>query len=78
MGKKEMISNGKKVWNIVYKKYKIKIVKNVVPLGRFKEYRSVPEYDAYVNGKRIIFGNVYTKAAALKIAKEYVNKKRRK
>lgn len=64
----------KKVWNIIYKKQKIKIVKNVYMLRH--GYRSVPEYDAFVNGKRIIFGNVYTKAYALKIAKDYVNKKR--
>lgn len=64
----------KKVWNIVYKKHKIKIVKNVVRLGKYKEFRSVPEYDAYVDDERITFGNVYTKVDALKIAKEYINK----
>ena len=68
----------KKVWNIIYKKHKVKIVKNVHTLGKYRQFMSVPEYDAYVNGKRIIFGNVYTKADALQIAKNYVNKKRGK
>ena len=62
----------KREWKLTYKKQKVKIIKNVYRLK--SGYYTVPEYDAYINGKRIIFGNVYTKARALQISKDYVNK----